>query len=173
MKKVIAIVGSLITSLCIFIWTQIVTPSIAENFKPLVTKMLKKQLDKIDFLDSDSKKLLVEDLSNQTINKYKEDLSCKQKESLQECQTRILKESGVTKLAEDLNMFNATYKECETDVTQIPNIDLQNDNLIFHLKIRCMIVRNQGQMLDKIAETEPHLVQTIKEVKQNIFPAYK
>lgn len=176
MKKTFAVVGTLLTTLCVFIWEQIVVSSATEvvktELKPVIVKMLKVQLDESNLTKTDDEEL-AQNLGEQFIKKNQIDISCQEGESAQECQTRILERAGFSQFQKELDEFNTQYEKCEDGIAMDRRIDLQNHSLVFQHKIRCMIVNNQGEMLDKIAESDDNLAQTIYEVKKSISPSYK
>lgn len=176
MKKFLAAIGTLLTTAGLFLWKTAIAPSATEivksDLKPIVVKMLKEQLDKSSLLKSDDNKL-AENLGDQLLEKNKADLSCKEGETEQTCQARLLEVSGFNSLQQKLDAFNDRYERCYDDVVRSPYIDLDNHTEKYHETIKCMIVHNQGEMLDSVAESEPHLAKTIYLVKQSIFPAYR
>ena len=176
MKKNFAIIGTLLTTLCVFIWKQVVVSSATDivktELKPVIVKMVKAKLDKSNLLKTDDEEL-AQSLGEQFIKKNQIDISCQEGESAQECQTRILERAGFSQFQKELDEFNNQYEKCEDSIAMDRRIDLRNHSLVFQHKIRCMIVNNQGEMLDKIAESDDNLAQTIYEVKKSISPSYK
>ena len=172
MKKILAVIGTLLTTLCVFIWSQLIAPSATEaikaNVKPILIEIFNNQLKDSGILKNnlDDKKV-AEDLITENIT----DLNCKNGESEQQCKDRILEEPGANQLKKDLDIINAQYEKCHQDVQRL-NIDLVNDELVYRTKIKCMIVNNQGERLDNLAKSEPYLANTIYQVKRSIFPAY-
>ncbi|MCL9763173.1 hypothetical protein [Neisseria subflava] len=99
MKKILAVIGTLLTTLCVFIWSQLIAPSATEaikaNVKPILIERFNNQLKDSGILKNnlDDKKV-AEDLITENIT----DLNCKNDESEQQCTDRILEESGANQL---------------------------------------------------------------------------
>ena len=156
----------------------VVTSLVAQNtrgvqlIEHVSPQMLKAQLDESNLTKTGDEEL-AQSLGEQFIKKNQIDISCQEGESAQECQTRILERAGFSQFQKELDEFNNQYEKCEDSIAMDRRIDLQNHSLVFRYKIRCMIVNNQGEMLDKIAESDDNLAQTIYEVKKGIFPSHK
>ncbi len=137
----------------------VVTSLVAQNtrgvqlIEHVSPQMLKAQLDESNLTKTGDEEL-AQSLGEQFIKKNQIDISCQEGESAQECQTRILERAGFSQFQKELDEFNNQYEKCEDGIAMDRRIDLQNHSLVFRYKIRCMIVNNQGEMLDKIAESD-------------------
>lgn len=85
MKKNFAIIGTLLTTLCVFIWKQVVVSSATDivktELKPVIVKMVKAKLDKSNLLKTDDEEL-AQSLGEQFIKKNQIDISCQEGESV-------------------------------------------------------------------------------------------
>ena len=72
MKKTFAVVGTLLTTLCVFIWKQVVVSSATDivktELKPVIVKMVKAKLGKSNLLKTDDEEL-AQNLGEQFIKK--------------------------------------------------------------------------------------------------------
>lgn len=74
MKKTFAVVGTLLTTLCVFIWKQVVVSSATDivktELKPVIVKMVKAKLGKSNLLKTDDEEL-AQNLGEQFIKKIR------------------------------------------------------------------------------------------------------
>ena len=127
MKKNFAIIGTLLTTLCVFIWKQVVVSSATDivktELKPVIVKMVKAKLDKSNLLKTDDEEL-AQSLGEQFIKKNQIDISCQEGESAQECQARILEGASFSQFQQELDEFNTQYEKCEDSIAMDRRIDL-------------------------------------------------
>lgn len=70
---------------------------------------------------------------------------------------------------EQSTAFQAAYEQCHEQTANNPKIDLNDVVAVYDADITCLIVhKNQGEVLDKMAETNAELKQTLAEIRQKI-----
>lgn len=65
--------------------------------------------------------------------------------------------------------FQTAYQACQDEIAQNPNIDLKDTVAIYDANITCLLVqKNQGEILDKMAQDDPELKQTLIEIRSKL-----
>lgn len=70
---------------------------------------------------------------------------------------------------EKSNEFQTAYEQCHEQTANNPKINLSDVVAVYDANITCLLVqKNQGTTLDKIAENNPELKQTLAEIRQKL-----
>lgn len=65
--------------------------------------------------------------------------------------------------------FQTAYEQCHEQTANNPKINLNDVVAVYDANITCLLVqKNQGEVLDKMAETNAELKQTLVEIRQKI-----
>lgn len=107
------------------------------------------------------------DAANRTIQ-----IECKRHENAEQCvarnQSAVVQMVGLDKIEAEMMEFNQVFFQCKDEIAQNSEIDLSDDVAKYDATVQCLIVNNQGKVLDTLAQTDEELHRTIKEIKTKL-----
>lgn len=178
-KGIVFTVSTLIASSVIAAW-QITAPVVIDITKetlkkvvsPITITAISTEMKKNEFFQGMNGEKVAESLNDDMLGGRGVRLECRRTESAEECVARnpekAAEEAGWGGLKRQLEDFNNAYSGCRDQIATNPDIDLNNDVAVYDETVKCLILSNQGEMLDKLAKSDKNLAAAVRQTKAKL-----